>query len=805
MVGKWHLCPDRRDEPRLHAAQLADRAAASSASTASSAPRPTSGIPTSSTTTTRSIRRGRPRRATTSPRTSPTRRSSSSRTPRRSRPRSRSSSTTRPAPATRRTTRRRSGSTATRAGSTWATRRCASRPWPARRSWASCRPTPSCRRSTRSARRRRAPGPDGKPFPPLDYTRPWDSLSDDEQRLFARMAEVYAGFLAHADHQIGRLLDYLEETGQRENTLIIVVSDNGASGEGGPNGSVNEMQVRQRHPRRHRGEPRDARRARRHRRPTTTTPTAGRWRSTRRSRCGSATSSTAAPSRPVHHLLAGRDRRRAARSATSTTTRSTSSRRSSTCLGVEPPETIKGHVQSHFDGVSMRYSFDDADRAQRPRRRSSTRCSARAAIWHDGWKAVTTHPTISGWSHFNDDTWELYHVDVDRSELHDLAAEQPDKLRELVNLWFAEAGANGAFPLDDRSALEILITPRPQLSAAAQPLRLLPGRRADVPESQAVNIRNRSFAIGAVVDIPAPGARGRAVRARLALRRARALRQGRPAALRLQLRRQRRAEGRRHRGRADRRGPDPVGLLREGRRGPAGVATGTLSLYHGDEQVGEGRIKTQPGKFALAGAGSGRLLLRAQHDLRRRPGTTRLPGPKAPGPGRRPRHRQPARTHPHGRRGHPRRRAPALRPGLRHQPDATDQADRRRRGRVPRRMALPGPPNRQRHLGPLPDAQRRLGDRPHHRRARGEAGRRGHGPPLHEHLPGLALHHRPDDRQAPSRPPRHGHPPVAHHPHPRPADRPPTAPGGHDRVASGPCGRFRAPCSTRCANPRSRW
>ena len=72
-------------------------------------------------------------------------------------------------------------------------------------------------------------------------TRPWDTLSDDEKRLFARMAEVYAGFLSHADHQIGRLLDYLEMTGQRENTLIIVVSDNGASGEGGPDGSVNEM------------------------------------------------------------------------------------------------------------------------------------------------------------------------------------------------------------------------------------------------------------------------------------------------------------------------------------------------------------------------------------------------------------------------------------------------------------------------------------------------------------------------------------------------------------------------------------
>ena len=129
------------------------------------------------------------------------------------------------------------------------------------------------------------------------------------------------------------------------------------------------------------------------------------------------------------------------------------------------------------------------------------------AIWHDGWKAVTNHPTISGWSNFNDDEWELYHTDVDRSELHNLAAEQPGKVRELVNLWFAEAGSNGAFPLDDRSALEIMITPRPVLSPPRDRYVYFPDT-AEVPESQAVNVRNRSFAIGALVDIPAPGAEG---------------------------------------------------------------------------------------------------------------------------------------------------------------------------------------------------------------------------------------------------------------------------------------------------------
>ena len=81
---------------------------------------------------------------------------------------------------------------------------------------------------------------EGKGWPEPDTVRPWDSLSDDEKRLFARMAEVYAGFLSHADHQIGRLLDYLQESGQLDNTIIVLVSDNGASGDGGPNGSVNE-------------------------------------------------------------------------------------------------------------------------------------------------------------------------------------------------------------------------------------------------------------------------------------------------------------------------------------------------------------------------------------------------------------------------------------------------------------------------------------------------------------------------------------------------------------------------------------
>ena len=82
--------------------------------------------------------------------------------------------------------------------------------------------------------------PDGSPWPLLDTVRPWDTLTDDEKHMFSRMAEVFAGYISYYDHQLGKVIDYLEQSGQLENTIIVVVSDNGASGEGGPNGSFNE-------------------------------------------------------------------------------------------------------------------------------------------------------------------------------------------------------------------------------------------------------------------------------------------------------------------------------------------------------------------------------------------------------------------------------------------------------------------------------------------------------------------------------------------------------------------------------------
>ena len=194
----------------------------------------------------------------------------------------------------------------------------------------------------------------------------------------ARMAEVYAGFLAHADHQIGRLLDHLEATGSaRQHARDPRLRQRGV-GRGRPGRLGEREPAVQRDPGQPRDESGEDRRAGRTQRPTTTTPTAGRWPSTRRSRCGSATSSTVAP--PTRASSAGPATRRPPAKIREQYHHAVDIVPTVLdLLGVEPPARIKGHVQSQFDGVSMRSSLADASASRRPGRPSSTRCLARAA------------------------------------------------------------------------------------------------------------------------------------------------------------------------------------------------------------------------------------------------------------------------------------------------------------------------------------------------------------------------------------------------------------------------------------------
>jgi arylsulfatase A-like enzyme len=442
-------------------------------------------------------------------------------------------------------------------------------------------------------------GPDGQPFPALDFTKPWDGLSGDERRLFARMAEVYAGFLSHADEQIGRLLDHLRDLDQLENTIVVVVSDNGASGEGGPDGSVNECKF-------FNGIPDDlaANLAMLDELggPETYNHYPSGWamafntpfKMWKRYSFNGGTCDPCIISWPAGINAHGEVREQYHHAIDLVPTLLD-------CVGVEQPDSVGGVTQTPIQGISMRYSFD-----------APTLPSARATqffsmlgtrgIWHDGWKAVTTHPAIGGWGHYDQDTWELYHTDEDRSELHNLAAQEPTRLAELVGLWFYEAGTNQAFPLDDRSAIEIILTPRPQQVPPRDRYVYRPGG-AEIPESVAPNLRNRSFSIGAQVDLSGPGAQGVLF--------AHGSRFGGHA---LYVRDNRLCYVYNFVGITEQRVvatedlPTGKNLLLSASfaketEDPPRVANGTLTLWYGDRKVGEGRIRTQPGKFAIGGEG----------------------------------------------------------------------------------------------------------------------------------------------------------------------------------------------------------
>src|SRR4029077_17616041 len=295
-----------------------------------------------------------------------------------------------------------------------------------------------------------------------------------------------------------------EETGQRENTIVVLVSDNGASGEGGPDGSVNENKFAN-------GMPDDMQqnlamlddlgspRTYNHYPNGWAMAFNAPFKMWKRYEFNGGTADPCIFSWPRGMRARGEIRHQYHHAIDVVPT-------ILDALGIEAPTEIKGYTQSHFDGVSMRYSFDDAN-AKTTRRTQFYAMLACRSIWHDGWKAVADHPQGAEWHDFGGDRWELYHTDTDRSECHNLAEQEPQRLRDLVNLWYAEAGANGAFPLDDRGPIEILTTPRPVLTAPRDTYIYYPDT-GEVPESQAVNVRNRSYSIGALVDIPARGAEG---------------------------------------------------------------------------------------------------------------------------------------------------------------------------------------------------------------------------------------------------------------------------------------------------------
>ncbi|MDR2996793.1 MAG: arylsulfatase, partial [Microbacterium sp.] len=326
-----------------------------------------------------------------------------------------------------------------------------------------------------------------------DYVKPWDTLSADEKRLFARMAEVFAGFSEYTDAQIGRIIDYLEDSGQLENTLIFYCADNGASGEGSPDGSVNENKF-------FNGFPDDLKEnldkigvlggPETYNHYPTGWATAFSTPFQMFKRYSQFSGGTCDPM--IIHWPAGIKAKGEIRHQYHHSTDIVA-----TVLdvaGIEMPTTFRGIEQRPLDGVSMKYSFDAAPDGQTEKKVQYYTMLGTRGIWKDGWKAAAIHAPLTGHGKFDEDRWELYHVETDRSESKDLAAEHPEKLKELIDLWFSEAERNNALPLDDRSARDQLTVERPQAEPARTRYIYYPDTTA-VAESVAVNVRGRSYKI----------------------------------------------------------------------------------------------------------------------------------------------------------------------------------------------------------------------------------------------------------------------------------------------------------------------
>jgi arylsulfatase len=438
---------------------------------------------------------------------------------------------------------------------------------------------------------------DGKPWNAVDVVRPWDSLSNDEKRLFARMAEVYAGFLSHTDHEIGRLLDFLEETGELENTIVVLVSDNGASGEGGPNGSVNENKF-------FNGIPdsieENLQSLDELGSPSTYNhyPVGWAWafntpfKMWKRYNFEGGVADPMIVAWPRGIAATGEVRHQFLHATDVVPT-------VYDCLGIELPKVVKGYPQIPLEGVSFRSTFESED-VPTPKETGFFSMLGSRAIWHKGWKAVSVHPTIAGWGKYEHDRWELYNTETDPTESRDLAAEHPEKVQELVNLWFHEAGKYNGLPLLDLTAVEVLGDPtRPQVAPPRDRYVYYPDT-AEVPESAAVNIRNRSYSIAVEAQIDAEDASGVLF--------SHGARFGGHA---LYVKDGKLKYAYNFVGSKEQIVESTDGIhtgdvilgasfVREGDSMPA---TGTLSLFVNDEKVGEGMIVTQPGNFSLVGEG----------------------------------------------------------------------------------------------------------------------------------------------------------------------------------------------------------
>jgi arylsulfatase A-like enzyme len=346
----------------------------------------------------------------------------------------------------------------------------------------------------------------------------WDSLPEPARRLFSRFMEVYAGFLSHTDHHLGRLLDFLRQRGDLDNTIVMVISDNGASAEGGPTGTTNEAQFFNNAQESLEG---SLARIDEIGGPTTFNhyPWGWTWagntpfRRWKRETYRGGASDPFIVHWPQGITAKGEVRTQYAHIIDMVPT-------VLDVLGIEPPATIRGVTQSPLQGVSFAKSFDDAAAASDHHTQYFEMLGHRA-IYHDGWRAVCPWPgpsfaeagvgfgqpiSADKLSQLDSKGWELYHVDEDFAENNDVAAENRDRLIALIGTWYVEAGKYGVMPVDG-SGLQRMLAEKPQAATVRGSYTYIPNTQS-VPFFAGPRVLNRPHSITATVEIPEGGAEG---------------------------------------------------------------------------------------------------------------------------------------------------------------------------------------------------------------------------------------------------------------------------------------------------------
>jgi arylsulfatase len=342
----------------------------------------------------------------------------------------------------------------------------------------------------------------------------WDTLDADSKKLFAHQAEVFAAYASYTDHEIGRVIQAVDDMGKLDNTLVIYIEgDNGTSAEGSTLGTPNEVASIQ----------------------AVNMPvpaqlkfydvwgsdqtyphmsvawswafdTPFKWTKQVASHFGGTRQGMAIawPNRikdaggirtQFHHMI----------DIVPTILEAT---------GIPAPVMVNGVAQKPIEGVSMTYTFDKAN-ADAPSKRDTQyfEMFGNRGIYHKGWYACTTPPAppwLMGTAKMpdvlNGYKWELYNLTEDYSQANDLAAAQPDKLREMQELFLVEAARYQVFPLDN-SILERILTPRPSATAGRN-VFTYSGEMSGLPTSGAPSILNRSYTITAEIEVPAGGGDG---------------------------------------------------------------------------------------------------------------------------------------------------------------------------------------------------------------------------------------------------------------------------------------------------------